>query len=354
MKAIIIAGGLGTRLRPLTYNIPKPIVWVVNRPFIVHQIEKLVDHGISEIIVNLHYLSHEIKKILGDGRKWGIKIRYSIEKTPLGTAGAVKNAEEFFDDEPMVVLNGDILTDFDLSRAIEFHRHRNATVTIALTEVDDPTPFGLILTDRQGRITDFIEKPSWQQVTAKTINAGIYIIDPKIFKIVPKGRPFSFERELYPILLAQEAPIYGYKSSAYWIDIGNSRQYREAHQAILLEEVSVKILGSKVKGKCWIGKGTRTDKTVKFVGQSVLGDKVKLGKHTEIHEGVAVGNNVTIGTHCMLERAIVWPDCKIGNSVKLVDCVIGSNCQIEDEVVIRNGAVIADNSVIRKGSQLAA
>ncbi|MBI5399973.1 NDP-sugar synthase [Candidatus Saganbacteria bacterium] len=354
MKAVIIAGGLGTRLRPLTCNTPKPIVLVANRPFIVHQIEHLVKHGVDEIIVNLHYLSHEIKKILGDGRAWGIKIHYSIEESPLGTAGAVKNAEEYFGDGPLVVFNGDVLTDANISKIINFHREKKAVVTLTLTEVEDPTPFGLVLTDANGRVTEFIEKPSWERVTAKTINAGVYILDPKIFRAAPRNQPYSFERELYPDLLARGALIYGYRSEAYWIDIGNPQKYQEAHQAILHGEVAVKIIGARIDGKFWLGKETTPDATVKFIGASIVGEKVKFGRQVEVRDGTVIADQVSIGDYSILERAIIWPHSHIGKNVKLVDCIVGAHCQIEDDVVIKAGIAVADNSAIKKGSLLAA
>ncbi len=355
MKAVIIAGGLGTRLRPLTYNTPKPIVPVANRPLVVHQIEHLVRHGVDEVILNLHYLSHEIKKALGDGSGWGIKIHYSIEESPLGTAGAVKNAEEFFDNGPMVIFNGDVLTDLNISKVVAYHKEKKARVTLTLTEVEDPTAFGLIVTDKDGRVRQFLEKPSWsmlETIKARTINAGTYIVDPKIFKNVPKGKPYSFERELYPSLLEKGERIFGYLSRAYWLDIGNPDKYKEAHQAILRNEVAVKINGTRIKGKFWLGRDTHPDPSVKFVGPSIVGDKVVIGEETEIGDYVVIGDNVYVGEQCVLDRAIVWSGCKIGKHVTLNDCIIGYNCVIEDEVVVEHGAVIADSSVIKKGARI--
>ena len=370
MKALIIAGGLGTRLRPLTQNTPKPIVPVVNRPFVVHQIEHLVKHGVDEIILNLHYLSEEIRKILGDGRKWGIKIDYSIEEHPMGTAGAVKNAEQFFDDGPMIIFNGDVLTDLNITKLVNYHRDKNAKVTIALTEVEDPTAFGLVLTDwnmpnksglglvltdRDGRVEKFLEKPSWEMVATvkdRMINAGTYVVDPKIFKEVPAGKPYSFERELYPSLLESGAPIYGYVSRAYWIDIGSPEKYKEAHQAVLRGEVAVKIYGTRIKGRHWIGKDTHPDPSVKFAGPSILGENVKLGKETEIRDYVVVGDHVSIGEHSSLERAIVWRGTRIGKNVHLRDCILGYGCVIEDDVVIDRGVALADGSLVKKGTRL--
>ncbi|OGC30712.1 hypothetical protein A2311_04320, partial [candidate division WOR-1 bacterium RIFOXYB2_FULL_48_7] len=256
MKAVIIAGGLGTRLRPLTYNTPKPIVPVANVPFVLHQIELLRRHGIKEIILNLHYLSEEIKQLLGDGKSLGIKIRYSLEETPMGTAGAVKQAEALFDDEPLVIFNGDILTDINISQVIDWHKKKKATVTLTLTRVEDPTAYGLILTNQDGQVTHFVEKPSWEQLAnfaslgpTDTINAGIYVVDPKIFRDVPANTVYSFERQLFPAILEKGWPMYGFISDRYWMDIGQQSQYRQAHEAIMHNEVAVKVYGSRVDNR---------------------------------------------------------------------------------------------------------
>ena len=353
MKAVIIAGGMGTRLRPLTNNIPKPIVPVMLKPFLEHQIELLVSHDIKEIILNLHYLSHEIKKAIGDGSRWGAKIYYSIEETPLGTAGAVKNAEQFFDDEPMVVFNGDVLTDLNLSQVINFHHEKKAKVTLTLTEVDDPTAFGLVLRDKNDRVTAFLEKPSWDMITCKTINAGTYVVDPKIFAKVPKDQPYSFERQLYPGLLAAKEPIYGYlPEKAYWLDIGNPEKYKEAHWAILRGDVAVKIAAAKVDGKIWLAKDTEPEPTAKILGPAIIGSKVKIGQGSALDEYVVVEDNVVIGRNCKIERTIIWQGAKIGSQVYLSDCIIGRNCVIEDHVIIGPGVVLADNSIVKRGTRL--
>lgn len=306
MKAVIIAGGLGTRLRPLTYKTPKPIVPVANRPFVLHQIELLKQHGIREIILNLHYLSGDIENILGDGSKFGVKIYYSLEKDPLGTAGAVKNAEEFFDGKPMLVLNGDTLTDTDLSAVIDFHKKKKATVTLTLVEVEDPAPYGLVLMDQEGRVTNFIEKPRREDVSPPyNINAGIYVLDPKIFQDVPAGVPYSFERQLYPELLERGEPIYGFISHRYWIDIGNAAQYRCAHEAILQGKVKAKVSGTRK-------------------GLSLWGKNVKIGKGCKIKDYVVIGDNVAIGDNCALDHVIIWEGAQVGNNVNLENCILGN------------------------------
>lgn len=329
MKAVIIAGGEGTRLRPLTYSVPKPIVPVVNLPFLFHQIELLVRHGIGEIILNLHYFSEEIKKSIGDGSAWGIKIYYSIEERPLGTAGAVKNAEEYFDAEPMVIFNGDVLTDLDLSKLIQFHEQKKARVTLTLTEVEDPTPFGLVFTDNDGRVTRFLEKPSREMATVRTINAGTYVVGPEIFKAVPKGQAYSFERQLYPLLLEKGERIFGYlPQRAYWIDIGSPEKYKEAQWAIL-------------EGKVYARMGGRKE------GSALLGAGVKIGKGTRIKDCVVIGDGVVLGENCLLDHAIIWRGTKIGNNVVLSDCILGYDCVVYDGAVVEKGSVWASGSIIR-------
>jgi len=359
LKAVIIAGGLGTRLRPLTYNTPKPIVPVANRPFIVHQIELLKQHGVDEIILNLHYLSDSIRDVLNDGKEWGIKIRYSIEETPLGTAGAVKNAEEYFKNEPLIIVfNGDVLTDANLSQIVKFHKAKKAVATLTLTPVEDPTPYGLVVCDKGGRVKEFLEKPSWERVEGierKDINAGIYILDPKIFKDVKKNTPVMFERTVFPNLLKKGAPVYGYESGAYWIDIGNPEKYRLAHEAILRGEVTlVRIFGRREKGGVWVGDHAEIDKTAKVFGPALIGKKVKVGANSQIREYTVLGNDVTVGKASSIDNSIIWEGTKIGSNVKLSGCIIGFNCKIEDGVSITKGGVIADNTIISKGTIISA
>ncbi len=354
MKAVIIAGGLGTRLRPMTYNTPKPIVPVANRPFIVHQIELLKQHGVTEVILNLHYLPDAIKMALGDGSAFGIKIFYSIEVDPLGTAGAVKNAEEFFKDykEPLIIFNADILTDINISKVIELHKKKKARATLTLTPVEDPTAYGLVLTEKDGRVTSFLEKPSFTQlegVSTYNINAGIYILDPKVFKNVPKGKRYMFEHDLFPKLLADGEPVYGYTSERFWLDIGNNKKYRMAHEAILRGEVAVRMFGTREKGGAWVGKDSHVSKSAKLLGNVLVGEKVKVDEGTILKDYAVLGNRVFVGKNSTIENSIIWEGCQIGDNVKLSDSIIGFNCRIESNCNL-TGVVLADHSVMAKGS----
>jgi len=357
MKAVIIAGGLGTRLRPLTFNTPKPIVPVANRPFVMHQIELLRSHGATEIILNLHYLSESIKELLGDGRKFGIKLHYSIETNPLGTAGAVKNAEKYFAGEPLIVVfNGDILTDINITEVIKFHKKKKARATLTLTPVDDPTSYGLVLTDKAGRVTEFIEKPSWERVQGlpkMDINAGIYILDPIIFAEVPRGVPVMFENKVFPDLLKKNEPVYGFESKNYWIDIGNPQKYQLAHEAILRGEISLfRIYGSRERGGIFIGANAEIDKTARIFGPSLIGEGVKIGAESTVKNCSVLGDRVVVGRGTSIEHSIIWEGCRIGDQVKLNGCILGYNCRIEDGVSILKGGVISDNTIIAKGSSI--
>ncbi len=351
MKAIIIAGGMGTRLRPLTYNIPKAIVPLANKPFVFHQIELLRKFGVTEVILNLHYLSDNIKNIFDDGKKLGVKIDFSIEEKPLGTAGAVKNAEKFFDTGPMIVFNGDILTDINLEKMIKFHKEMKGKATLALTRVDDPTPYGLIITDEKQRVIEFREKPSWEHVTANTINAGIYVVDPLIFKLVPKGKEFSFERQLYPGLLERGEKIYGYITDAYWMDIGDPVKYLKAHHDILSGDVMAVIPGNKISANIWLESDANISGTAKVRGPALIGSHARIAEEAIIDEFVVLGEGVTVGRGSRLKNCVVHPRSVIGENVKIEGSIIGANCTIEDFSSV-TGATLADGTILKKGTRI--
>jgi len=352
MKAIIIAGGFGTRLRPLTYNTPKAMVPVANIPFILHQIELIASYGIKDIILNLHYLSMSVKSILEKERRPGIRLYYSIEEIPLGTAGAVKNAQEYFDEDPLLIFNGDILTDLNLKELLSFHKAKKAQATLTLTKVEDPTTYGLVITDKKKVVKEFIEKPSWERVTANTINAGIYVIEPRVFREVPFGIEYSFERELFPKLLKEGQPVYGFESDAYWIDIGSPQKYMQAHRAILQGEVTVKLRGKEQRKRVWMGAGSKTTKSTKIFSPAIVGKGCDLKADSKLNGFTVLGDHVSVGEGSILANSIVLSGTRIGKDANLSDCIIGFNCRIEDQVVISGGAVIADGTVIKKGSRI--
>ena len=252
MKAVVMAGGEGSRLRPLTISRPKPMVPIVGRPVAEHILNLLKEHGITDVIMTVQYLASNIEDYFGDGSQFGMRIRYSREETPLGTAGSVKNAEEWLRDEPFLVISGDALTDFNLTKIIEFHREKQAMATLTLAHVPNPLEYGVIITDDEGHITQFLEKPSWAQVFSDTINTGIYMLDPKVFDYFERDKPFDFSTDLFPILLKNGDPLYGYTASGYWCDVGNLSEYMRANADVLQGNVQLKIPGHNIGGDIWV------------------------------------------------------------------------------------------------------
>jgi len=355
MKAVIIAGGPGTRLRPLTYNTPKVIMPMSNLPFVVRQIELLKRHGITELILNLHYLSDDILKILGDGKKYGVHIDYSMETDPLGTCGAVKNAEEYFDDDLLLVFNGDVLTDLDLTALIKFHRKKKSSATIALTPVENPEAFGLVLTNESGRVERFWEKPKLSEVAHLApffINAGTYVLDPKLFKSVPKDKFFMFETDFFPSLLKRGIPMYGFPSHSYWIDIGNPAKYLEAHRAILDKKVRVYVSGA-VTRKVHIGKKTKISSRAVLEGPSQIGNNCKIAEHARIGRYATIGDGVEIGPNAIIENCVILNGAKIGAGAVVSNAIVGRLSEIEDFCQITGGLVVADHSILKRGTRIA-
>src|SRR5438045_4910586 len=240
MKAVVMAGGEGTRLRPLTSNQPKPMVSIVGKPCMEHILELLKQHGMEDVIVTVAFLPQAIRSYFGGGETLGIDLSYSVEESPLGTAGSVRLAAGRLDDT-FLVISGDALCDLDLTKLIEFHREKHASVTIGLKSVDNPLEFGIVVTDDEGRIERFLEKPSWGQVFSDTINTGIYVVEPEVLRHVPTDRPYDFSTELFPLLLEMGRPMYGYVMDGYWQDIGNLDQFRQANFDALDGRVRLKI-----------------------------------------------------------------------------------------------------------------
>jgi len=342
MKAVILAGGEATRLRPLTCNTAKIMVPVLNRPLLEHLINYLERHNIVDIVLALSQQIDEIQSYFGDGGKFGVKITYSVEGFPLGTAGAVKNAERFL-GESFVVLNGDIFTDLNLTTMIERHCDKNAIATIALTPVDNPTIYGVVETNSGGKVKQFREKPRWDEVTTNMINAGIYILEPDVLNHIKLNAFSMFENDVFPLLLKMGQPIYSYPCEGYWIDIGTPEKYLKLHHDLL----------------------NRLDKNTKFEGESsvhpqaqiegpvVIGEGGIIGKNAVIRDGVALGAECRIEEGATIEGAVLWQMSKIGRGAKLRNCIVASDCYIGEESEVLDDCVLGDNVVIGKGNKLA-
>lgn len=337
MKAVILVGGEGTRLRPLTYNIVKSMIPVLNRPFIYYPVRLLHDHNIDDIILAMGYRPDSIRDYFDIINPVNTKLIYSTEDSPLGTAGAVKNAEKFIKpDKTFFVFNGDILTDIDLTDMLRFHEEKNASVTIALTPVDNPTQFGVVEIDDQNRITCFTEKPARENVRSNLINAGIYVLDSEVMKLIPQNTPFMFEHDVFPRLLADGEPVYGYNTVAYWIDMGTPEKYLQLNSDLLL-------------GKCHLGDHLIKDITIheeSFIHpEAELAGPVLIDKGCKIDRDARLKGPVTIGSYCnisydsTIENSILWSNVNIGEKVTLKNCIIGYENSINSNVHIENTVV---------------
>src|SRR5215210_1019548 len=276
MKAVVMAGGEGSRLRPLTSNQPKPMVPIVGKPCMEHIIELARSHGFEDVIVTVAFLPQAIRSYFGDGGGIGVNMEYSVEESPLGTAGSVRLASGRLDGT-FLVISGDALCDFDLTKLVEFHRERGAAATIALKSVENPLEFGIVVTDSDGRIERFLEKPSWGQVFSDTINTGVYVLEPQVLRHVPAGEPFDFSKQLFPLLLEMGRPMYGYVAEGYWQDVGDLGQYAQANFDALDGLVQLNIPGLQLRGNIWLSESAGVDDLDAIEGPSFVGNYCRVG-----------------------------------------------------------------------------
>ncbi|WP_418790594.1 sugar phosphate nucleotidyltransferase [Phosphitispora sp. TUW77] len=348
MKAVIMAGGKGSRLRPLTCNKPKPMVPVLNKPVMEYAIELLKKHLITDIAVTLQYLPEVIKNHFGDGSDFGVNLRYFEETIPLGTAGSVKNAEEFL-DETFLVISGDGITDYDLTEVVEFHRKQGGIATLVMARVNNPLEYGVIMCDNTGRITRFLEKPCWGEVFSDTVNTGIYVIEPKIFKFFEKDLFFDFSKDLFPLLLSRGIAMFGYVAQGYWSDIGNLEQYRQTQYDLMDGLLHAAISGKEVAEGIWTGQGTILEPGIKLTGRPVyIGDNCKIEEGAEIGSYTILGNNLIIKAGASLKRTVVWDRSFIDNGVELRGVTISNNNRIMAGTAMFEGVVSGDNNYYGK------
>jgi len=355
MKGVILAGGLGTRLRPLTLNLPKPMVPMVNRPIMLTNLELLKKHDITDIVISIYYQPEIIQDFFRAGTHLGVKIKYVKPDSDYGTAGSVKAAAEFL-TEPFLVISADVLTDFDLKEVINFHREKEALATMVLTRVENPLSFGVVITNQEGKILRFLEKPTWGEVFSDTINTGIYVFQPEVLDYIPDEREFDFSKHLFPLLLEKKEHIYGYVVRGYWKDIGSLAEYRQAHYDVLQGEVDIYIPGKKigrVGRNIWVGKDTEIDPTASLRGAVILGDNCRIGPRAYI-------SNTVIGNNCVIEEAVnimdnvIWDGVYIGPEAELKENVVGRGCRIKARAFLGVGAILSDECIIGEGSTVKA
>ncbi len=352
MRAVLMAGGSGTRLRPLTCHLPKPMVHILNKPIAEHIINLLKRHNIREIIATLHYLPDVMRDYFQDGNKFGVQMTYAVEEEqPLGTAGCVKNVEELLDDT-FLVISGDSITDFDLSAAIAFHQEKKAKATLVLTRVPNPVEFGVVITDKQQRITRFLEKPSTSEIFSDTVNTGIYILEPEVLKYLPENQEKDFSQDLFPLLLAKDEPMYGFIAEGYWCDVGHLEAYREAQYDALEGKVLVDFSYEEKSPRVWVGKNTYIEPSAKLEPPIVIGDNSRIGPRANLEAGTIIGDNVTIGADADLKRPIIWNGAMIGEDVHLAACVIGRGVRIDRRAHILEGAIVGQLSTVGEEAQI--
>jgi mannose-1-phosphate guanylyltransferase len=337
MKGLILAGGKGTRLRPLTLNTPKPIVPVANEPFLLYQIDLLLSGGIDEVILSLSYQPRKIEDLLKDGTDYGIHIRYAVEGSPLGTGGAFKNAEEHI-DSTTVVFNGDVLTGLDLSAVIAQHKKTGAVATIVLTPVENPSAYGLVETAADGSVQRFIEKPGPDEITCNTINAGVYVLEPSVLRHMPKGEPYSFERGLFPTLLENKESVQSFILDKYWIDIGTPKKYLEVHHDILAGRFKSRRIPQSATSSM-------------VDGNSIIDADVTIRPGAQITNSV-IGRNCKIEEGARVVDSVIWAGTTLDADSHVEGVILGKGCYVGRNAVLRPGVVLGDKTVVTDFSQL--
>jgi NDP-sugar pyrophosphorylase family protein len=346
MKAVLLAGGQGTRLRPLTLNTPKPVVPVFGRAFLRYQIDRILQvPEIDEVILSLNYQPDRVEKVFGDGSEIGIRIRYVVEPTPLGTAGGIKFASRGVTDT-IAVFNGDVLTEIDLAAVVARHRERRATATIVLTPVENPVAYGLVETGPQGDVHRFIEKPDPAQITTNLINAGIYVLEPSTFDRIPDGVPCSIEREYFPSLVMRGETFVAYRYDGYWIDIGTPVKYAQVHRDILEGRFQAVPFNTPNAPRTAVAPDVTVGAGATIEGPVFIDAGVTIGEGATVGPNTVLGRGCHIGAGSIVAGSVVWPGTRVGRNGTIVDALVGEACQLGDSVSVLAGAVLGDRTVL--------
>ena len=349
-----MAGGEGSRLRPMTANLPKPLLPVANRPVMEHVLRLLRRHGVTDTVVTLQFLASLVRNYFGDGDELGMSLQYATEQRPLGTAGSVKNAESALRDETFLVLSGDALTDADLTDMVAFHRAHGALVTVGLKSVPDPLEYGIVICDADGRVNRFLEKPTWGQVFSDTVNTGIYVMEPEVLAELPADQEVDWSADVFPRLLARGAPVFGYPFDGYWEDVGTLDSYRQAHIDVLNGQVEVELGAFQMSPGVWIAESAEVDPDVDLAGPVLVGDYTRVEAGAALRPYAVLGDNVVVKAGAVVERSIVHDNVFIGPRVSLRGAVVGRNSDIMRGARVDEGGVVGDDCVVEQEAFLSA
>lgn len=342
MKAMILAAGVGSRLDPLTRVTPKPMVPIVNRPNIEHIIRMLKTHGFDEIMVNLHYLGHQIRDHLGNGKNLGVKLSFSEEERLWGDAGSVKRVEDFFDDT-FLVIGGDDLGDFDLTRILQAHKDKKAICTIALSLVDDPSEYGIALVNERGRITRFLEKPRGEVMFSNAANTGVYFLEPEVLELIPKNDTYGFGKNLLPLLLERKMRLYGHLTSSYWRDIGNLKQYQQTHYDVLDGRITIDMPYRERRKFTWIGENVEIDPSADIQYPVVIGDGCRIEAGAKVLEYSVLGEQCVVENGATVKQSILWPEAAVMRDTCIERCVVGRGCKVKSNAHVFDGVIVSPN-----------
>ncbi|WXG47677.1 MAG: NDP-sugar synthase [Candidatus Atabeyarchaeum deiterrae] len=359
---MILAGGFGTRLRPLTYSRPKSILPVGPKPVLQYLIESLSKQGFDEIVITANYLREQIENYFGNGSKFGVSLRYPREESPLGTAGSVKNAEKYL-DETFAVIQGDSVTDINLAEQLAYHREKRSLVTLGVVPVEKPWRYGVVELDEENKVIDFKEKPSPKECQSNLANTGMYFLEPDVLNLIPRNKPFDFANDVFPLIIETGIPLYGFRAAGFWTDIGTVEGFLEA-SAWLLDKLghsisrTADVNRATIKGPVWIGDGTILETDVRIQGPAFIEDSCTIGKGTQITPGTMLKRRVNVGENSRLDSAIVFGSTEIHTRVSLSKCIlderckIGSNTEIDSSAIIGAGCTLGENVVIGPGVRL--
>lgn len=343
IKVMIMAAGEGTRLRPLTYMVPKPLNPILNKPLMAYTLESLSRQGVREVMVNISYLPDMIKDYFGTGEKFGLTIHYSFEKEVLGTAGGVKKVQDFFNDT-FLILSGDGLSAIDLKETVMYHKEKRALGTMVLSNKDMRYEYGVILTGKNGRIKKFVEKPKWSDVFSSAVNTGVYVFEPEIFKHIPKDTFYDFGCQVWPELLKNKEKIYAIHTSRYWCDIGDLTVYLQAHKDALDGNIQLSIAGTEVQKKIWVGENTFIGKNVKFMPPCVIGSHCRIEDGCRIGPHASIGDNCRIGPHATVQDSVLWKNVTIGTHTVIVDSILTDNVLLPESRLNFKNAIITSGT----------